>query len=43
MKVMKTLLKAEDVYENLGRSMQETFFPGELRPEEEAEWEVRRE
>lgn len=37
-KVMDTLLAVEDAYPHLGRSMRDTFFPGDLRPSEEHEW-----
>lgn len=39
LKVMDTLLAVEEAYPGLGKSMRPTFFPGELRQEEEAQWQ----
>ena len=39
-KVMETLLKVESEYENLGRSMLSTFFQGDLRDDEKAQWDA---
>jgi len=38
-KVMKTLMKLEETYPHVGRSLLETYFPGKLRAEEEQWWE----
>lgn len=37
-KVMDTLFAVEGAYPHVGRSMLDTFFPGELRQEEERKW-----
>lgn len=37
-KVMKTLMELERIYEKLGKSMLGTFFPGDLREKEVEEW-----
>ena len=39
-KVMETLLRVESEYEKLGRSMLSTFFPGDLRDHEKAQWDA---
>ncbi|KAJ4334524.1 hypothetical protein N0V95_009150 [Ascochyta clinopodiicola] len=39
-KVMDCLLKVEEELPYVGRSMRETFFPGVLRADEKAKWEV---
>ncbi|KAM0330759.1 hypothetical protein ACHAQA_003713 [Verticillium albo-atrum] len=38
-KVMRTLFEVEEKYPGLGRTMRSEFFPGSLRPEEEARWQ----
>lgn len=38
-KVMDTLFAAEQGYPGAGRSMLDTFFPGKLRPKEQARWD----
>ncbi|TRX90295.1 hypothetical protein FHL15_008840 [Xylaria flabelliformis] len=38
-KVMKALLEVESRYPRVGRSMLRTFFPGDLEPEEQVEWD----
>ena len=38
-KVMNTLFAVEHAYPHVGRSMLDTFFPGNLRPEEEKKWD----
>ncbi|KAI0185162.1 hypothetical protein EV127DRAFT_464017 [Xylaria flabelliformis] len=38
-KGMKALLEVESRYPRVGRSMLRTFFPGDLEPEEQAEWD----
>lgn len=37
-KVMDALIEVEETYPHVGRSMLDTFFPGRLRPVEEARW-----
>ncbi|XDG05627.1 hypothetical protein ABKA04_005242 [Annulohypoxylon sp. FPYF3050] len=37
-KVMQALLEVERVYPRVGKSMLPVFFPGGLKPEEDAEW-----
>ncbi|KAK4901578.1 hypothetical protein LTR27_001350 [Elasticomyces elasticus] len=37
-KVMETLYAVEEAYPHVGRSMLDTFFPGNLRPKEEKKW-----
>jgi len=37
-KTMQTLYKIEEKYPQAGRSMLATFFPGDLRPDEEVKW-----
>lgn len=39
-KVMNTLMQVEEKYENLGRSMLGTFFPGDLRENEKKQWDA---
>ncbi|KUI62541.1 hypothetical protein VP1G_09659 [Cytospora mali] len=39
-KVMKTLYKVEERYQRLGRSMLGTFFPGDLREDEQKQWDL---
>ena len=38
-KVMDTLVLVEEKYANVGRSMLEVFFPGNLRPNEQDKWD----
>lgn len=38
-KVMKALLEVEEKYPRVGRSMLATFFPGDLRQEEQDKWD----
>ncbi|EXJ85220.1 hypothetical protein A1O3_05895 [Capronia epimyces CBS 606.96] len=38
-KVMETLYAVEEQYPRIGASMRATFFPGDLRPDEEEKWQ----
>jgi hypothetical protein len=38
-KVMKVLMKLEDKFQHVGRSLVDTYFPGKLRPDEQQWWD----